>query len=115
MQALRLQLDHLKTFGDVVPRSDVKVTAVPNASKDITTLLVTKANTSLFEGLIPRPLEPVGAPSFFFSPSTAWYMISTLVLDLMAANEIPDIVRLVNEAFQCLDVYNLDLCKTYEN
>lgn len=31
----------------------------------------------------------------------------------MAATEVTDMIRLVNKAFQCLNIYNLDLGKTY--
>lgn len=34
---------------------------------------------SPFEGLIDRPLEPVGAQSFLFSPVIAQHMVSTLL------------------------------------
>lgn len=71
-----------------------------------------EVDTSPFKGLL-RPLEPVGAPSLFFSPIMAQYVISTLLLYLMDAMKVSDMVQLVNEAFQCLNFYNLDLQKTY--
>lgn len=36
------------------------------------------------------------------------------VVDLMVAIEVPDMVQIVNEAFQCLNVFNLDLRKVYD-
>lgn len=80
------------------PGNDMKVATPPSVTEDITALLVTEANTSSFNGLIPRPSEPIGAYSLFFSPSTAHYVISTMLLSLIAASEVTDMVRLVKGA-----------------
>lgn len=37
------------------------------AEDDAPTLLVPEMDVSPFEGLIPRPLEPLEKPSFYFS------------------------------------------------
>lgn len=76
----------------------------------MTALLATEGDTSPCEGLIPKPSEPIGAPpSLLFSPNTAEYVTSMLLLNLMATTEVFEMVLLVNEAFQCLGVYDLDL------
>lgn len=36
------------------------------------------------------------------------------IVDLMVAIEVPDMVQIVDEAFQCLNVFNLDLRKVYD-
>lgn len=64
-------------------------------------------------GLNFQTSEPVGAPSLFFSPSTAQYVILTLLLNLKAVEEVSNMFRLVNKVFQCLRVYKLDLRKAY--
>lgn len=73
----------------------------------MTTLLAADTDTSSFKGMIRRPSEAVGAASLFCSPSTGQYVISTLLLSLMAATKVSDMIRLVNKAFQCLSVFNL--------
>lgn len=72
---------------------------------DMADLLTLEVDASSFEPLIPIPSEVVGAACPFFSSST---------VQPVAAIEIPDIVWLVNEAFQSLSVYNLDLRKMYD-
>lgn len=71
-------------------------------------------DTSSFEDLLVRPEEPIGIPSLFCSPVMAQLIISQLLTSLASAAEIPDMVQLVNEAFQCLDGFNLDLRQTYD-
>lgn len=71
----------------------------PSATADMADLLLTGVNTSPLEDLITRPLESLGVPSFFFSPRTAQYVILKLLLSSIAAKEVPDMIRLVNEAF----------------
>lgn len=39
--------------------------------------------------------------------------MSTMVSNLMADTEVSNLVKLANEAFQCLEVCNLDLCVVY--
>lgn len=106
-------VDQPKASWDVVSRSDAKVTVSPNIKEDITALLMLEASTSSFKRLISRPPELVGAPSLFFSASTAQYVILTLVLNLIVVKEVSDTVQLVNEAFKCLCIYNLELRKSY--
>lgn len=72
---------------------------VPPPSSTITDLLTTGMDTSPFEGLIPRPSEPIGVPSLFYSPSVAQHIISTLILNVVASNEVSDMVHSFNEAF----------------
>lgn len=87
-----------------VPEVPTSIASVPNVEIPApcsirVDLLEASINTSPFKGLIPRPLEPVGPPSLFYSPSTAQFIILTLLLNLIAATEVFDMVRLVNEAF----------------
>lgn len=102
-------IGHPKTFEDVASISEAQIVAPTSVTEDITAVFATEVDTSPFEGLISRPLEPIGSSSLFFSPSVAQYVISTLLLNLMA--EASDMVWFVNETFQCLDVYNLDFRK----
>lgn len=81
---------------------------------NIASLLTAGVDTSPFEGLNPRCSKPIGAPSLFYSPSAPQYVISMLLLNLMATIKVSDMVRLINKAFQCLSVFNLDLRTTYD-
>lgn len=65
-----------------------------DAKEDTSALLVLETDVSAFEGLIPRPLEPKGAPSFLFFPEYG--------ANLMATTEVLNMVKLVNKASQCL-------------
>lgn len=70
-----------------MPRSDAQVATPPSAMEGRTALLEVGANSSLFEGLIPRPSEFLGASS-----STIQHVISKLLLNLMFAIEISNMV-----------------------
>lgn len=71
-------------------------------------------DTSSFEGLIPRPTELAGAPFLFYSPRMAQFIISTLLPSLTTESKVSNIVRLINEAFQCSNAFSLDLRKIYD-
>lgn len=66
-----------------------------DVAEDMTTLLVSEANVSPFEGLVSRPSEPIGAPSLYFFPGMGQHIMS----NLMAIAKVSNRVRLVNEAF----------------
>lgn len=74
----------------------------------ITDLLAIGVDTSPFEDLTPWLLESVRA-LHSYSTSMAQFIISTLLLNLMVATEVSDMAQVVNKAFQCPVVYNLDL------
>lgn len=57
--------------------------------------------------------EPMGCLHYSFS-IVAPHVMSTLVSNVMAATEVLAMVKLVNEAFQCLGVFNLDLHGIYD-
>lgn len=44
----------------------------------------------------------------------AQLIMSQLLTSLASANDVPDMVRLVNEVFQCLGGFNLDLRQAYD-
>lgn len=79
---------YTKVSGDGAPENDKKVAAPSSVTEGMIPLLATEDDTSSFKGLIPRPPKQVGAPSRFFSPSTAQYVISMLLLRLMAVTEV---------------------------
>lgn len=56
-------------------------------------------DTSPFEDLIDMLLEPMEAQSFLV------YMLMTSFFD---STDFRDMIRLINEAFQCLSMFNLD-------
>lgn len=89
-------------------------TDIPPPSDAATDLLKGGLDTSPFEGLLARPQEPVGFPSLFYSPVMARLIISQLLPSLASVTEVSDMVRLVNEAFQCLGSFNLDLRQAYD-
>lgn len=110
---LASRVDYSKTFGGVTLKSDAQVGTPLGATENIAALLAGGVDTSLFEGLAPRPSESVGAPLLFYSPSTVYCVISMLLLNSMATTEVSDMVRVVNEAFQYLVVFNLNLRAMY--
>lgn len=71
--------------GSITSATSVEVALPPGTTIDIINLLAVGVGTSTFEGLIPRPLESVGTPSLFSSQSTVQFIISTLLINLMAA------------------------------
>lgn len=81
----------------------------------ITTIPLSSTGVSSFEGLVDRPLEPFGAPSLFFMPAFAQHVISTLLLFLQASTNVADMVHLINDAFRCLDNFNVDLRSVYDH
>lgn len=87
---------------------------IPPPSDVTASMLKGDLDTSPFEGLLARPEEPVGVPSLFYSPVMAQLIISQLLTSLASAIEFSDMVRLVNEAFQCLSGFNLDLRQAYD-
>lgn len=83
--------------------------AVQAPPKPTTALALPTTYASPFEGLVARPLEPVGAPSHFFVPAFAQHVVSTLVASLQTSTDISGMVRLINVAFLCLGIFNVDL------
>lgn len=77
--------------------------------KPTTTLPPLATEASPFEGLTDEPPEPIGVQFILYIPSLFQHMISTLVLSLLAPTEIIVVVHLVNEAFRCLSIFNVDL------
>lgn len=61
--------------------------------------LMVGVDTYPFEGLIPRPSEPMGVPSLFFSPSTAPIRNFDAAFKLNGRIEVSNMIRLVNELF----------------
>lgn len=57
---------------------DAQAATLKEVTKDKTGLVVPKTDISLFEGLIPRLLEPVGLPSLYFFPGVTQHVISTM-------------------------------------
>lgn len=87
---------------------------IPPPSDVIAYLLKGGLDISAFEGLLVRPKEPVGVSSLFYSHVMAQLIISQLLMSLANSTEVFDMVRLVNEAFQCLGSFNLALWQTYD-
>lgn len=56
----------------------------------------------------------MGTPSHFFVPAFAQHVISTLVASIQTSTDIPDMVRLINDAFLCLGIFNVDLRALYD-
>lgn len=87
--------DQPQTPWDVVLRDDAKVGASLNVTEDMTAVLMPEADTSHFEGLISRLVEPGEHLHASFSVEQN----ITLLLNLMA-REVYNMVWLVNEAFK---------------
>lgn len=71
----------------------------PGTTVDIDDLLTMGVYTSPFQGVIPRPLELVGVPSLFYSPRNGSVYNIKIAPGLNGFTEVPNMVRLVNEAF----------------
>lgn len=65
----------------------------------MTALLTSEADTYPFEGLISRSFIASRSTFTFLLTSTAQYVISILLLNLMVMTEVIDMVWLVNEPF----------------
>lgn len=57
-----------------------------------------------------RPMKLVGAPSHLY----AQHIISSLVVTFQPTTEVPDMVRLANDAFHYLGYFNVDLRVLYD-
>lgn len=92
---------------DIKHGNDAQAMTLMRAKEDVAALFVPKTYISPFEGLSPKSLETVGAPSLYFFPVAAQNVMSTMLSKLMDATEVSNMVKLLNEAFQCLGVFNL--------
>lgn len=73
-----------------------------------------EVDISSFEGLIPRPLEPIGVFLPLLPQYGTTYNVDPIV-ESYGFMEVFDMVWLVNEAFQCLGAFNIDLRKAYHH
>lgn len=76
--------------------------------EDVAALPVSEKDVSPFKGLIPRPLERWKWPLLFL-PRHGTARQVNYGSNIMSVTEVLDMVKLVNEAFQCLGTFNLDL------
>lgn len=93
---------------------DAQVVISKDVREDMAILYVPDAYISSFEDLIPRNPKPRGAPSRYYFPAVAQHVISTMLSNLMVQTEVPYMVWVINEAFKCLNVFNLDLRRVYK-
>lgn len=112
------QLIEGRTFSVHIPEAPesvepMAIADVPPPSDVAADLLEGGLSTYFLEGLLARPKEPTAVPSLFYSSVMAQFIMSQLLTSLASATEVPDMVRLVNEAFQCLGGFNLDLRQAY--
>lgn len=89
-----------------------KVATRPSVTEDMNDLFVAGVNSSPFEGMIHRPLEPVEAPSLFFFFEHDSIRDISVVAKLNGPTEVSNMVQIVKEAFHCICIYNLNLFKT---
>lgn len=78
--------DESKASRDVMLGGDSQAVSTKDVAQDMTTLLPKSGYFSFFEGLIPRPLEPMGVPSLY--PLVARHVISTMLSLLVVATEV---------------------------
>lgn len=87
----------------IMAGDDVQAIILMDVEEEMISLLVSGKDDSLFEGMVPRPLEPMGAPSCYFHSIMSRHAISTMISNLKTETKVSDMVRLVNETFQCLE------------
>lgn len=58
-------------------------------------------------------MKPTGYASRLYKPVYAQGIITSIVEDLRAAATVSHMVRLVNEVFSCINIFDLDITALY--